>query len=71
LGERLAADDVVALLDEVRETMSEPLAIADALAAAPMGRGAWWVAETGLEPRAGAEPGDDLLAVAFMGEPAP
>jgi type VI secretion system protein ImpM len=71
LGERLAADDVVALLDEVRETMSEPLAIADALAAAPTGRGAWWVAETGLAPRAGADPGDDLLAVAFMGEPAP
>ena len=68
LGERLAADDVVALLDEVRETMSEQLQIADALAAAPAGAGAWWVADTGLEPRGGASPWGGLLAVACAGE---
>jgi type VI secretion system protein ImpM len=69
LGERLAADEVVALLDEVRETMSEPLSIADTLAAAPSGAGAWWVAEAGLQPRLGARPGPDLLSVAFSEGP--
>jgi type VI secretion system protein ImpM len=64
LGERLAADDVVALLDEVVDSMAEPLRIADALAAAPAGEGAWWAADAGLEIRARAEPQADLLAVA-------
>ena len=71
LGERLAADEVVALLDEVRESMSEQLQIADALSAAPSGPGAWWVGETDLAPRAGATPETDLLAVACLGGEAP
>jgi type VI secretion system protein ImpM len=64
LGEGLAADDVIALLDEVRHAMSEQFQIADLLCAAPAGTGAWWAADTGLEPRAGAQPAADLLAAA-------
>ncbi|HEY4031374.1 MAG TPA: type VI secretion system-associated protein TagF [Caulobacteraceae bacterium] len=66
LGEGLAADDVIALLDEVRHAMSEQLKIADVLSAAPAGTGGWWAADTGLEPRAGAQPAADLLAAACL-----
>ena len=66
LGEGLAADAVIALLDEVRQTMSEQLQIADVLCAAPTGPGAWWAADTGLAPRAGAAPASDLLAAACL-----
>jgi type VI secretion system ImpM family protein len=65
LGERLAADDVIALLDEVRHAMSQQLQIAEVMAAAPAGTGAWWAADSALEPRSGAEPATDLLAAGY------
>lgn len=65
LGEGLAADPVIALLDEVRVAMSEQVRIAEVLSAAPAGAGAWWIAGAGPPPLIGAAPPTDLLALGF------
>jgi type VI secretion system ImpM family protein len=62
LGERLTADQTVAVLGEAAAECEEDGRAAALLAAAPSGPGVWWTA--GVGARAGAEPPVDLLALA-------
>jgi type VI secretion system ImpM family protein len=64
LGERLTADETLAAVGEASAALAEPASIAAILSAAPAGTGAWWVAQAGAPPRAGAEPATDLFAAA-------
>jgi hypothetical protein len=64
LGERLTADEALAVLGEASAALAEPASVAAILSAAPAGTGAWWVAQAGTPPRVGAEPGVDLFVTA-------
>jgi len=62
LGERLTADQAVEALSRALVLFDDEADVAEALAAAPAGEGAWWSAGVGV--RAAAVPPLDLLAAA-------
>ncbi len=62
LGERLTADEAVVALGEASGALAEHAELAAILSATPAGTGAWWVAQAGTPPRAGAEPAANLFA---------